>query len=62
MEDLLGKPVKTKDRPRKKGIIEYIDEQHIVVFWQVPRSERVIFSSLETMLEKVEVVDEDRTI
>jgi hypothetical protein len=57
MEDLLGKHVQAKEGMKKRGVIEYIDEQYIVVFWQFPRSERVIYANNETFLDKVIVVE-----
>lgn len=59
MMELLGKKVKAKTGVRKKGIIEHIDEQYIVVFWQFPRSERVIFANNENFLDKVLIVEEE---
>lgn len=56
--ELLGKKVKAKTGARKKGVIEHIDEQYIVVFWQFPRSERVIFPNNERFLEKVVLVED----
>ncbi|MGM0711611.1 hypothetical protein [Brevibacillus parabrevis] len=56
MDEWLNKPVKTKERPKKRGIVEYIDDQYIVVFFTLPRKERVIFSSKEAFLNKIEFV------
>ncbi|MBU8712265.1 hypothetical protein KM924_07105 [Brevibacillus parabrevis] len=58
MDEWLNKPVKTKERPQKRGIVEYIDDQYIVVFFTLPRKERVIFSSKEAFLNKIEFVEE----
>ena len=60
MNEWLNKPVKTIDRPKKRGIVEYVDEQYIVVYFTIPRKERVIFSSKESFLNKIEFM-EDRT-
>ncbi|MFP3388084.1 hypothetical protein [Brevibacillus sp. SIMBA_040] len=60
MDDWLNKPVKTIDRPKKRGIVEYVDDQYIVVYFTIPRKERVIFSSKESFLNKIEFM-EDRT-
>ncbi|WP_400163707.1 hypothetical protein ACAF76_011590 [Brevibacillus sp. TJ4] len=54
MQEWLNKPVKMKTGPRKRGIVEYVDEQYIVVYFTHPRKERVIFSSTESFLEKIE--------
>ncbi|WP_432777028.1 hypothetical protein AAFJ72_10530 [Brevibacillus gelatini] len=58
MDEWLNKPVKTKERPKKRGIVEYIDEQYIVVFFTAPLKERVIFSSKESFLNKVELLED----
>ncbi|MFP3513213.1 hypothetical protein SB775_27280 [Peribacillus sp. SIMBA_075] len=60
MDDWLNKPVKTIDRPKKRCIVEYVDAQYIVVYFTIPRKERVIFSSKESFLNKIEFM-EDRT-
>lgn len=60
MDDWLNKPVKTIDRPKKRGIVEYVDDQYIVVYFTIPRKERLIFSSKESFLNKIEFM-EDRT-
>ena len=61
MDDWLNKPVKTIDRPKKRGIVEYIDDQYIVVFFTIPRKERLIFSSKESFLNKIEFMEERNT-
>ncbi|WP_103105156.1 hypothetical protein [Brevibacillus reuszeri] len=58
MQEWLNKPVKTIDRPKKRGIVEYIDDQYIVVFFTIPRKERLIFSSKESFLNKIEFMEE----
>lgn len=58
MDEWLNKPVKTIERPKKRGIVEYIDDQYIVVYFTAPRKERVIFSSKEAFLRKVEFIEE----
>lgn len=58
MDEWLNKPVKTKDRPKKRGIVEYVDDQYIVVFFTFPRKERVIFSSKEAFLNKLEWMED----
>lgn len=58
MNEWLNKPVKTIDRPKKRGIVEYVDDQYIVVYFTIPRKERVIFSSKESFLGKVELIEE----
>jgi len=58
MEEWVNKRVKTKERPKKRGIVEYIDDQYIVVYFTIPRKERVIFSSKEAFLHKIEFLDE----
>jgi len=60
MDDWLNKPVKTIDRPKKRGIVEYVDDQYIVVYFTIPRKERVIFSSKESFLSKVELMEEKK--
>jgi len=61
MDDWLNKPVKTIDRPKKRGIVEYIDDQYIVVFFTIPRKERLIFSSKESFLNKIEFMEDRNT-
>lgn len=61
MDDWLNKPVKTIDRPKKRGIVEYIDDQYIVVFFTIPRKERLIFSSKESFLNKIEFLEDRNT-
>ncbi|MED4750975.1 hypothetical protein [Brevibacillus choshinensis] len=58
MEDWLNKSVKTIERPKKRGIVEYVDDQYIVVYFTVPRKERLIFTSKEAFLHKVEFIEE----
>ncbi|MFD2371682.1 hypothetical protein ACFSO0_17305 [Brevibacillus sp. GCM10020057] len=58
MEDWQNRPVKTIERPKKRGIVEYVDDDYIVVYFTAPRKERVIFSSKESFLSKVEFVEE----
>lgn len=60
MDEWLNKPVKTIDRPKKRGIVEYVDDQYIVVYFTIPRKERVIFSSKESFLSKVELMEEKK--
>lgn len=61
MQEWLNKPVKTIDRPKKRGIVEYIDDQYIVVFFTIPRKERLIFSSKESFLNKIEFMEDRNT-
>ncbi|GIO06782.1 hypothetical protein J31TS6_28100 [Brevibacillus reuszeri] len=61
MDDWLNKPVKTIDRPKKRGIVEYVDDQYIVVFFTIPRKERLIFSSKESFLNKIEFMEDRNT-
>lgn len=61
MNEWLNKPVKTIQRPKKRGTVEYIDDQYIVVFFTSPRKERVIFSSKEAFLNKIEFVEDPIT-
>lgn len=58
MDDWLNKRVKMKQGPKKRGIVEYIDEQYIVVYFTFPRKERVIYPSKEAFLNKVEFIEE----
>lgn len=58
MEEWLNKSVKTIERPKKRGIVGYVDDDYIVVYFTAPRKERVIFSSQESFLNKVEFVEE----
>ncbi|WP_312108455.1 hypothetical protein [Brevibacillus reuszeri] len=58
MNEWLNKPVRTIDRPKKRGIVEYIDDQYIVVFFTIPRKERLIFTSKEAFLNKIEFMGE----
>ncbi|MED4581319.1 hypothetical protein P9578_00825 [Brevibacillus choshinensis] len=58
MDDWLNKSVKTIERPKKRGIVEYVDDQYIVVYFTVPRKERLIFTSKEAFLHKVEFIEE----
>ncbi|MGG1659747.1 hypothetical protein [Brevibacillus sp. NRS-1366] len=60
MDEWLNKRVKTIDRPKKRGIVEYMDDQYIVVYFTIPRKERVIFSSKESFLAKVELIEETK--
>lgn len=54
MQEWLNKPVKMKTGPKKRGIVEYVDDQYIVVYFTHPRKERVIFSSKDAFLQKIE--------
>lgn len=58
MDEWLNKRVKMKEGPKKHGVVEYIDDQYIVVYFTFPRKERVIFSSKEGFLHKVELLPE----
>jgi len=58
MEEWLNKRVKMKEGPKKRGIVEYIDDQYIVVYFTFPRKERVIFPSKEAFLHKIAFIDE----
>ncbi|CAM3227690.1 MULTISPECIES: hypothetical protein [Brevibacillus] len=58
MDKWLNKRVKMKEGPKKRGIVEYIDEQYIVVYFTFPRKERVIYPSKEAFLNKVEFIEE----
>ncbi|KQL49380.1 hypothetical protein AN963_06370 [Brevibacillus choshinensis] len=58
MDDWLNKSVKTIERPKKRGIVEYVDDQYIVVYFTVPRKERLIFTSKEAFLHKLEFIEE----
>lgn len=58
MNEWLNKRVKVKEGPKKRGIVEYIDEQYIVVYFTFPRKERVIYPSKEAFLSKVEFIEE----
>ncbi|GED66779.1 hypothetical protein BRE01_04810 [Brevibacillus reuszeri] len=58
MNEWLNKPVRTIDRPKKRGIVEYIDDQYIIVFFTIPRKERLIFTSKEAFLNKIEFMGE----
>ncbi len=57
MQEYIGKQVRMKEGPRKRGVIEYADEQYIVVFFSFPRKERVVFTNNESFLEKVELLE-----
>ncbi|GED34708.1 MULTISPECIES: hypothetical protein [Brevibacillus] len=61
MDDWLNKPVKTRERPKKRGIVEYVDAEHIVVYFTAPRKERLIFTSKEAFLHKLEFIEETPT-
>jgi hypothetical protein len=58
MDEWLNKRVKMKEGPKKRGIVEYIDDQYIVVYFTIPRKERVIYPSKEAFLNKVEFIEE----
>ena len=58
MDEWLNKPVKTRERPKKRGIVEYVDNEYIVVYFTAPRKERLIFTSKEAFLHKVEFIEE----
>jgi len=58
LQEWIGRKVKMKAGPKKRGTIEYVDEQYIVVYFTVPRKERVVFSNHSAFLEKVELLDE----
>lgn len=58
MDEWLNKPVKTRERPKKRGIVEYVDNEYIVVYFTAPRKERLIFTSKEAFLNKVEFMEE----
>ncbi|MED1793743.1 hypothetical protein [Brevibacillus nitrificans] len=61
MDDWLNKPVKTRERPKKRGIVEYVDAEHIVVYFTAPRKERLIFTSKEAFFHKLEFIEETPT-
>ncbi|QRG69995.1 hypothetical protein [Brevibacillus choshinensis] len=61
MDDWLNKPVKTRERPKKRGIVEYVDAEYIVVYFTAPRKERLIFTSKEAFLHKLEFIEETPT-
>lgn len=58
MDEWMNKPVKTRERPKKRGIVEYADNEYIVVYFTAPRKERLIFTSKEAFLRKVEFIEE----
>ena len=54
MQEWLNRPVRMKTGPKKRGIVEYVDDRHIIVYFTHPRKERVIFPSKEAFLKKIE--------
>jgi hypothetical protein len=59
MQELLGKQVRMKQGVKKRGVVEYVDEQYIVVYFTFPRKERVVFTSSDAFFQKIEIVEAD---
>jgi hypothetical protein len=58
LQELIGKKVRLKEGPKKRGVIEYADDQYIVVSFTIPRKERVVFANNEAFFQKVELLPE----
>jgi hypothetical protein len=57
MQEYIGKKVRMREGPKKRGMIEYADEQYIVVYFTIPRKERVVFANNDSFFQKVELLE-----
>ncbi len=57
MEELLGKKVAFSGSVKRKGIIEHIDEQWIVIFVKHPRTERIVLPNDESTFAKIRFLE-----
>ncbi|WP_147512773.1 hypothetical protein [Brevibacillus massiliensis] len=59
MDELIGRRVQiVVNNVKKRGVIEFVDQDWIVVYCKNPRNERVVYPNNEKVFERVKFLDE----